>query len=411
MAFSIPINRLQAADEVDLYNEIVFLRGLELGAGGRALALGGAYRAISDDLSALYWNPAGLASIRRVELALGLSQALTTDDIQNNNESLSNELSRTRLDELGMVFPVPTYRGSLVFALGYHRVHSFETFGTAGITAPDASLQWEELEEGRLGTWSLGMGLDISPSVSVGLSLNLWTGYDYYSYHDFTFQDSSNWERFDQSLDWDLIGFNAVTGIMLRPSHWLRIGATLESPLKLTINENYAEIGDSTVAGVYYPNTVPPSSYEFKVTRPFRGGLGAAVVIGAFGVSADVVLNDWSQVSFASESPYEDLSRDEANRDITRWLRLTTDLHFGLEFWMPATPLRIQAGYAWIQTPFKNEQILSDKQVFSGGISTLFDQSLLAQASIAWASWERSLGGWGENLQQTHLLMTLAYRF
>jgi hypothetical protein len=36
---------------------------LQLGAGARAMALGGAYSALADDATALYWNPAGLARI------------------------------------------------------------------------------------------------------------------------------------------------------------------------------------------------------------------------------------------------------------------------------------------------------------------------------------------------------------
>ena len=38
------------------------------GAGSRALALGGAFVAISDDASAALWNPAGLGHIQRNEL-------------------------------------------------------------------------------------------------------------------------------------------------------------------------------------------------------------------------------------------------------------------------------------------------------------------------------------------------------
>ena len=38
------------------------------GAGGRALAMGGAFFSVADDASASYWNPAGLAQLQRKEL-------------------------------------------------------------------------------------------------------------------------------------------------------------------------------------------------------------------------------------------------------------------------------------------------------------------------------------------------------
>ncbi|PIR15074.1 MAG: hypothetical protein COV48_16365, partial [Elusimicrobia bacterium CG11_big_fil_rev_8_21_14_0_20_64_6] len=41
---------------------------LSYGVGGRALAMGGAYYAISDDASAAYWNPAGLSQVQRKEV-------------------------------------------------------------------------------------------------------------------------------------------------------------------------------------------------------------------------------------------------------------------------------------------------------------------------------------------------------
>jgi tetratricopeptide (TPR) repeat protein len=41
---------------------------LSYGVGGRALAMGGAYYGISDDATAAYWNPAGLAQLQRKEV-------------------------------------------------------------------------------------------------------------------------------------------------------------------------------------------------------------------------------------------------------------------------------------------------------------------------------------------------------
>ena len=42
---------------------------LKLELGGRAVAMGGAFVGLADDASAVYWNPAGLASVDRTELS------------------------------------------------------------------------------------------------------------------------------------------------------------------------------------------------------------------------------------------------------------------------------------------------------------------------------------------------------
>ena len=46
----------------------LFDRGGGLGVGARAMGLGGAFVAVADDASAVYWNPAGLAQLDRPEL-------------------------------------------------------------------------------------------------------------------------------------------------------------------------------------------------------------------------------------------------------------------------------------------------------------------------------------------------------
>jgi len=49
---------------------------LQIDVGARAMAMGGAFVAMADDASALYWNPAGLASMRQSELIASHSEWL-----------------------------------------------------------------------------------------------------------------------------------------------------------------------------------------------------------------------------------------------------------------------------------------------------------------------------------------------
>lgn len=56
---------------------------LQIGVGARPAALGGAFVGMSDDINALYWNPAGLAGLKRGELSM--THALWFEDISYSN--------------------------------------------------------------------------------------------------------------------------------------------------------------------------------------------------------------------------------------------------------------------------------------------------------------------------------------
>ena len=97
------------------------------GVGLRAQSMGGAYIGVADDYSATFWNPAGLAQMRRLEFTGGMINTNYSNNAAFFGTSQTATATNTALDNIGFVFPVPTSQGSLVFAAGYNRVNNYTT--------------------------------------------------------------------------------------------------------------------------------------------------------------------------------------------------------------------------------------------------------------------------------------------
>ena len=113
----ISVTSLQAQN----YNDAIRLGFPGLGSNARALGMGNAFNALSDDASASYFNPAGFGLIKKMELSGGLS----FNNFDNTSTLFGNETNdnttNTSLNRISFALPFPTYQGSLVFGLSYHQ--------------------------------------------------------------------------------------------------------------------------------------------------------------------------------------------------------------------------------------------------------------------------------------------------
>ena len=141
---------------------------LNLGAGARAFAMGAAYIGVSDDYTAVFWNPAGLAQLRGFEFFAGLNY-FSFDNIAtvfNSSNSLQN--TSTSLNSIGLTWSAPTIRGSLVFAAGYVKMAdytsalSFSAFNSESSIVPslydpdsDYDLAWQLYLEDSTGATAI----------------------------------------------------------------------------------------------------------------------------------------------------------------------------------------------------------------------------------------------------------------
>jgi long-subunit fatty acid transport protein len=408
--------------------EEVFQRGVEFGIGARALSMGGAYAGIGDDYSASFWNPAALTQIRRLEGFGTLSHALRENDASLVNVSTfdrfqtpqintiaagfrtTDDLSSTRLNSIGLAYPVPTYRGSLVFSIGYHRIKPFESslqFGELFNDTPLDSVtqRWSELEEGSLNNWVFAGATEVAPNFSLGAALNVWTGKNDYQ---FSFVETDvpldlynfNTFRLDQNINTKFSGFNLKLGGLYRPLSNFRLGFTIATPVTYTITEEFASTDVTTLDnGTSISGDPNDGQFEYKLRSPFSFSAGASINLANLLLSGSIENNDWSQIRYTTEPPIEGLSKNAANEELARKYRNTFRYRLGAELTLPIIDLQVRGGYFFDPAPLKGLPKDADREFFSAGVGIFLDKQVrldLAVLTSQWTDYKSPLDDFGD---------------
>ncbi len=401
---------------------------LNSGVGARAIGLGLAYIGVSDDYSAVFWNPAGLAQIRRFEFAGGLNYLALTNSARIFEYSNSFKNTTTSLNTVALVLPVPTIRGSLVFAGGYIRVSDFT--GTLSISLfnsqssiipslydpdPDFDLAWKLgledstgktkilnnvhqkltlYESGGLNNWFVSGAIDIAENLSVGLTLSIVTG-NYKYDRRFVESDIRN---FYQDFPWDfsqlivsdiidatISGFSANAGLMYR-SAYFRFGLMTRLPSSLSVKENYSRSGESSFDnGDSYSYSYSGIS-RYDVLTPFYFGSGVSFNIKDFVlIAGDVVYVDWRQMEFKNNPDLVSL-----NRDIKEMFTETVSLGAGVELMLPFLPqVKVRTGYSYRPSPYLEDRGISSRamKLLTFGFSVLLQKTLLIDFAYINGKW------------------------
>lgn len=356
------------------------------GMGARQMSMGGTGIASSWDGAALYYNPAALARIHRIEFQLGIThQKFSNETTQPSGRytgfnSIKNtalaDMTKTRLGSLNLTLPAPTYRGSLVVAFGVNRIASFDRTALYNVLDDSSGYVIEdygkEFETGGIYLYSIGAGVDISPRLSLGLAAHVYAGkdefvYDYYFVDEALNESGENLKRIQE----DYIGISLKGGLLARPNANLSIGLTIESPLDYQVEYSYQD--DFT--GYYL---------EYDLSRPFIFGAGLAYRYSTFMLAADMEYVDWSQIS------YNDNPDMEIDNDILSTIyREVLNLRFGGEYQIPSAGLALRAGFFSNPLPYEDRYIEKDRKGYTFGFGWLIDKVLMLETAYVHGSFER----------------------
>lgn len=432
-----------------------------LGIGARALGMGNAYNSTSDDASAMFFNPAGLGLIKKLEFMGGIEYYKFNNDATFFGKTTEYSGSSTKLNQLAFAFPFPTVRGSLVFGLAYNGAKnltnymSFDGYNPGNNSLIQASESGEldynipywlyltdtngavsqlngklnqsgtVIQTGSINNWVLSGAMEVYPNLFLGVNLGVISGEykytrDYYE-DDYAGNyagvelspgepDTKGFQTFNMNsiIKWDISGWDLKVGMLYQLKKYGRFGITIQFPKTYSINEEFLvdaySVFNSPLGQVDLPNDIADGlsdKVEYDIYSPYViTGSGALNYMGII-ASAEASLIDYTQMEYANAKGISEKSLSNMNRDITDNLRAVVNLNFGLEYTIAPLGVRIRGGFILQPSAYKDDPSDFDKKYITGGLGILIDQAASIDIAYAHGLWKDLGDNYGSNVSRT----------
>jgi long-subunit fatty acid transport protein len=211
--------------------------------GAKARAMGNAFTAVADDLTAAFWNPAGLAARRSPEFYLSYNTSsqkhdydLQASETEEYNYHFADKLNQ--IDFFSVSAPMNILKRPSTLALSYYRYipYGFKGSVQEGFTVlgdPSRARATTVTFTGSEGIDILAFSISsaVTDHFSLGATLQQFFGSG--SMHLATV--SATGEFYSQSTE-KLQGRNVIIGTLFSPWPFMRLGFTWHSGLKNTLD-------------------------------------------------------------------------------------------------------------------------------------------------------------------------------
>ncbi len=447
------------------FNDALLLSEPGLYTGARALGMGNSFTALSDDYSAVLFNPAGLGLAKK----FGLSVTLNTNSFDNTVSFLgnnSNALKTTvNLNQFGFVFPIPTVRGSLVFSLGYSRVKDFNSVtefdgfnqgntsmvqyltGDINDVIPltnDIRLAYEIIDsntesylrdttlinglvnqsgrtrtEGSISNWSFAVANEVAKGLFIGGTFNILSG-SYKRDRDYYEDDTQNIYGndielvpddastkdfqtfyFNDIIDWDISGWDFKLGVLYDWESFFKFGATVKFPSYYTIKESYYVNVESEFG------TGSVYQLEEPIIDPVEYEIKTPFEYSA-GASIKVLILTLSGEAKLIDytqmqfiEGFETQYRIERNKEISDLFRTAVTYNAGAELKIPYLPIWGRVGAIYIQSPYAEDPVEFDKKYLTAGIGLMLGNVFKIDVGYAYGWWENFSDNYGSNVSRS----------
>jgi hypothetical protein len=214
----------------------------------------------------------------------------------------------------------------------------------------------------------LNLGLNFGDTFFVGANLGITSlNYNYDEYFKEAAEDPSAFgidfgdgkttcfsdyrTRYSYTADGN--GVYGKFGFLWRPAGGIRVGAAIQTPTIMEINERWIQDVNVNYTNSQYNGSAqtPEGSYSYRLRSPYRFNAGAAFTFAGMAlVSADYEMTDYSTMKFMSKDGGWDSTYDTLNDEIRDCMGVSHMIRIGAEF-KPTPEFAVRAGYNFTTTP------------------------------------------------------------
>ena len=333
-------------------------------AGSRATAVGGAFVGRADDTSAMFYNPAGLAGIEKIEAMVGITLIAPFSSLEGANPYPGAGYTA---DQKKMIFFPPNFY--VAAPLGKGITLGFGTWFPFGLATA-----WQDQDQFR-GRWisqrvdirqyamSMQLSAQLLPWLKVGAGPELRVGDVKLNKNVGAFNPYSQKYVDVAHLDLTQSGFSFdmgwTAGIQLKPTSWMSLGASYHS----------AVTQDYTGNGNFYQTLTGYADFDKAIAAklPFGEQISGATAISfpaitqigaSFNLSKCVTLDlaavytQWNSFNstIITFNPAPVSGKQVPETNITHNFENAWSYRAGMSWLLPSEKVELAAGFVYDQT-------------------------------------------------------------
>ncbi len=334
----------------------VFANGLSLNSiGTRAMAMGGAFVGLSDDLTAIYWNPAGLTQVEGFSFEIVASDIVPIGSYKWNNALFGVDINAD-MNQNHYINPnlFAAYNmGDLSFGLGLYVPAGLGTEWNGDDLLPlsnGVSQEWMS----KIGAFNISptIAYKVSDRFSIGVAANIYYGL-------FDMKLPANIDALNTSVQFEEsstgMGYGVSIGALIKLHERVNFGFTWRAKTSLSMsgtakNPAFAALG------------APESDFDRDVAWPMwiAGGL-AFKPADNLTITVDAQYSQWSKSSEKFVTKYENgvwksvMEQGENNIIHLNW-EDATQWRIGAEYYL-TDKFALRGGYYNDPAPAPDETV------------------------------------------------------